>query len=112
MLGWVFAVGGGVRVHVHQDGQGGMRGGQNELGWVRIGESLTDVKGMSTQDQGTPAHCHHTPLVPQPHQIHPNILMILAKYVWIISPCVEMDCMVLEVSFDTVKVPIDRKSVV
>ena len=40
-LGWVFAVEGGARVRVHQDGQGVMRGGQNESGWVGIGESLT-----------------------------------------------------------------------
>ena len=40
-LGWVFAVGGGVRVRVHWDGQGVMQGGQNESGWVGIGESLT-----------------------------------------------------------------------
>ena len=32
--------------------------------------------------------------------------MILARFVQIISPCVEMDCVVLEVSFDTGKVPI------
>ena len=36
-LGWVFAVGGGVRVRVHQDIQGVLQGGQNESGWVRIG---------------------------------------------------------------------------
>ena len=41
VLGWVFAVGGGIRVCVHWDGQGVMRGGQNELGWVGIGEYLT-----------------------------------------------------------------------
>ena len=41
VLGWVFAVEGSARVRVHQDGWGVMRGGQNELGWVRIGESLT-----------------------------------------------------------------------
>ena len=40
-LGWVFAVEGGARVHVHWDGWGVMRGGRNESGWVRIGESLT-----------------------------------------------------------------------
>ena len=40
-LGWVFTVEGGARVCVHQDGQGVMRGGRNESGWVRIGESLT-----------------------------------------------------------------------
>ena len=40
-LGWVFAVGGGIRVHVQWDSWGGMWGGRNELGWVRIGESLT-----------------------------------------------------------------------
>ena len=32
-LGWVFAVEGGARVCVHRDGQGVMRGGQNESGW-------------------------------------------------------------------------------
>ena len=42
MLGWVFAVGGGARVHVHWDGRGVMWGGWNELGWVGIGESLTE----------------------------------------------------------------------
>ena len=41
VLGWVFAVGGGVRVHVHWDGRGGMQGGWNVSGWVGIGESLT-----------------------------------------------------------------------
>ena len=41
-LGWVFAVGGGARVCVHQDGQGVMQGGQNESGWVGIGESLIE----------------------------------------------------------------------
>ena len=41
-LGWVFAVEGGARVCVHWDSQGVMRGGWNESGWVRIGESLTD----------------------------------------------------------------------
>ena len=40
-LGWVFAVGGSARVRVHRDGQGVMQGGQNESGWVGIGESLT-----------------------------------------------------------------------
>ena len=40
-LGWVFAVEGGARVCVHWDGRGVMRGGQNESGWVGIGESLT-----------------------------------------------------------------------
>ena len=40
-LGWVFAVEGGARVHVHQDGWGVMQGGQNESGWVGIGESST-----------------------------------------------------------------------
>ena len=40
-LGWVFAVEGGTRVHVHRDSQGVMRGGWNESGWVGIGESLT-----------------------------------------------------------------------
>ena len=44
-LGWVFAVEGGVRVRVHRDGQGGMWGGQNESGWVGIGESLTEDWG-------------------------------------------------------------------
>ena len=46
-LGWVFAVEGGTRVHVHRDGQGVMRGGRNELGWVRIGESLTLPQQMN-----------------------------------------------------------------
>ena len=32
---------GGVRVHVCQDGQGACGSGQNESGWVRIGDSLT-----------------------------------------------------------------------
>ena len=41
VLGWVFTVEGGARVCVHQDGRGVMWGGQNESGWVRIGESLT-----------------------------------------------------------------------
>ena len=40
-LGWVFAVEGGARVCVQRDGQGVMRGGRNESGWVGIGESLT-----------------------------------------------------------------------
>ena len=40
-LGWVFTVEGGAGVRVHRDGQGVMRGGRNESGWVRIGESLT-----------------------------------------------------------------------
>ena len=40
-LGRVFAVGGGIRVCVHRDGRGVMRGGWNESGWVGIGESLT-----------------------------------------------------------------------
>ena len=40
-LGWVFTVEGGTRVRVHRDGQGVMWGGQNESGWVGIGESLT-----------------------------------------------------------------------
>ena len=43
-LGWVFAVGGGVRVRVYRDGQGVMQGGWNESGWVGIGESLTDIQ--------------------------------------------------------------------
>ena len=43
VLGWVFTVEGGARVHVHQDSRGVMRGGRNESGWVGIGESLTGV---------------------------------------------------------------------
>ena len=43
-LGWVFTVEGGTRVRVHRDGWGVMRGGQNESGWVRIGESLTHLQ--------------------------------------------------------------------
>ena len=35
---------GGIRVHVHQDGEGACRGGWNESGWVRIGESLTLIQ--------------------------------------------------------------------
>ena len=31
-LGWVFAVEGGARVHVHRDGWGVMRDGRNESG--------------------------------------------------------------------------------
>ena len=48
-LGWVFAVEGGTRVRVHWDGRGVMQGGQNESGWVGIGESLTEAKS----DPGT-----------------------------------------------------------
>ena len=40
-LDWVFTVEGGARVRVCRDGRGVMRGGRNESGWVRIGESLT-----------------------------------------------------------------------
>ena len=40
-LDWVFTVEGGARVRVCRDGRGVMRGGQNESGWVGIGESLT-----------------------------------------------------------------------
>ena len=39
-LGWVFAVEGGARVHVHWDSRGVMRGGRNESGWVGIGVML------------------------------------------------------------------------
>ena len=46
-LGWVFAVGGGIRVRVHRDGWGVMWGGRNESGWVGIGESLTPTKGST-----------------------------------------------------------------
>ena len=42
-LDWVFTVEGGARVRVCRDGQGVMRGGQNESGWVGIGESLTST---------------------------------------------------------------------
>ena len=42
-LDWVFTVEGGARVRVCRDGRGVMRGGRNELGWVRIGESLTHI---------------------------------------------------------------------
>ena len=42
-LGWVFAVEGSARVCVHRDSRGFMWGGRNELGWVRIGESLTSI---------------------------------------------------------------------
>ena len=40
-LGWVFTVEGSAGVRVHRDSRGVMRGGQNESGWVGIGESLT-----------------------------------------------------------------------
>ena len=40
--------GGGVRVCMCQDGQGACGSGWNELGWVRIGDSLTVVH----------THCH------------------------------------------------------
>ena len=33
--------GGSARVHMCQDGQGACGSGQNESGWVRIGDSLT-----------------------------------------------------------------------
>ena len=35
---------GGVRVHMCWDGQGPCRSGQNELGWVGIGDSLTGIQ--------------------------------------------------------------------
>ena len=38
---WVFTVEGGARVRVCRDSRGVMWGGQNESGWVGIGESLT-----------------------------------------------------------------------
>ena len=43
-LDWVFTVEGGARVRVCRDGRGVMRGGQNESGWVGIGESLTTTE--------------------------------------------------------------------
>ena len=41
VLDWVFTVEGSARVRMCRDGQGVMRGGRNESGWVGIGESLT-----------------------------------------------------------------------
>ena len=52
-LGWVFAVEGGARVHVHRDGWGVMWGGQNESGWVRIGESLTILQLSAEAENST-----------------------------------------------------------
>ena len=59
-LGWVFAVEGGTRVRVHWDGRGVMRGGRNELGWVRIGESLTGCGYCWSQE--TPPSDYHQSL--------------------------------------------------
>ena len=58
-LGWVFAVGGGDRVRVHQDGRGGMRGGWNELGWVGIGESLTGTGCLFADPSQPQIGSHH-----------------------------------------------------
>ena len=53
-LDWVFTVEGGARVRVYRDGQGVMRGGRNESGWVGIGESLTlhEILICEVQPQG------------------------------------------------------------
>ena len=45
-LDWVFTVEGSARVRVCRDGWGVMWGGRNELGWVRIGESLTGNQSL------------------------------------------------------------------